>query len=226
MNHKVTNLLDTFKTTDTFAAKYAADFPATTPGGQQFALIHTAVTATANLGANQTSGGEQQDAGNLAKVAARFHLHQDLLAITDAAHTLVLLGTAGLDGKFHMPRSAGDQALLNTARAYATDAVAYTAALTGLGLPADFITHLTADVTAFESAATAANTGQLAQASATGGMEDTAHKAATALHILQTIVRNKYKNDPAKLAEWTVASHVEKHTPVPKPPKTTPPPTP
>jgi hypothetical protein len=26
----------------------------------------------------------------------------------------------------------------------------------------------------------------------------------------------RLKNDPAKLAEWVVASHVEKHTPVPR----------
>lgn len=44
-----------------------------------------------------------------------------------------------------------------------------------------------------------------------------------ALHVLNTLVRNKYKNDPAKLAEWTTASRVEKHTPVPKAkPATTP----
>jgi hypothetical protein len=27
-------------------------------------------------------------------------------------------------------------------------------------------------------------------------------------------VKNQYKNNPAKLAEWAVARHVEKHTPV------------
>ena len=48
----------------------------------------------------------------------------------------------------------------------------------------------------------------------TGGIDDTTHKAAVALHVVDTIVRNKYKNDAAKLAEWTIASHVEKHTPV------------
>jgi hypothetical protein len=28
------------------------------------------------------------------------------------------------------------------------------------------------------------------------------------------IVRNTCKNNPARLAEWTTVSHVEKHTPV------------
>jgi len=32
-------------------------------------------------------------------------------------------------------------------------------------------------------------------------------------------VPNIYKNNPAKLAAWATASHVEKHTPVPRPPK-------
>jgi hypothetical protein len=39
------------------------------------------------------------------------------------------------------------------------------------------------------------------------------------------VVKNIYKNNPAKLAEWATTSHVEKHMPVPraKPaPETTP----
>jgi hypothetical protein len=33
---------------------------------------------------------------------------------------------------------------------------------------------------------------------------------------MNTVVKNTYKNNPAKLAEWATASHVEKHTPVPR----------
>ncbi len=65
--------------------------------------------------------------------------------------------------------------------------------------------------------------GQAAQGGATGGIDDTTHQAAVALHIVDTVVRNKYKADPAKLAEWVIASHVEKHTPAKK---VTPAPTP
>jgi len=45
------------------------------------------------------------------------------------------------------------------------------------------------------------------------------------LHVLNTVVKNTCKNNPAKLAEWATASHVEKHTPVPRA-KPTPSPTP
>jgi len=54
-------------------------------------------------------------------------------------------------------------------------------------------------------------------------LESAAHQAAVALHVLNTIVKNTYKNNPSRLAEWATASHVEKHTPVPRLPKPAPP---
>jgi len=219
MKKKINSLVATFKTVDAFGIKYAADFAPASLGGQQFALVHAAVPMTAGLGATQVSGKEQTHSAVLAKVAGRFHLHDDMIGITNAAHSLVLLGNTGLAGKFLMPHNNGDQALLNSARAFAADAVAFTAQFISVGLPATFITQLNADITDFETAVTTKGTARGAQAGATGGLADTAHQAAVALHVLNTIVKNTYKNDPAKLAEWATASHVEKHTPVPRPPK-------
>jgi hypothetical protein len=71
------------------------------------------------------------------------------------------------------------------------------------------------DTTAIEAAISTKGTGAGAQAGATGGLEDATHKAAVALRVLNTVVKNTCKNNPAKLAEWAAASHVEKHTPVP-----------
>jgi hypothetical protein len=219
MEQKISSLVATFKTVDAFGIKYAVDFPAASLGGQQFALVHTAVTSTAGLGATQVSSGEQTHSAVLAKVAGRFHLHDDMIAITNAAHSLLLLGNTTIAGKFLMPHSNGDQALLNSARAFASDAVAFTAQFTSVGLPATFITQLNADITAFEAAVTTKGTALGTQAGATGGLENAAQQAAVALHVLNTIVKNTYKNNPSRLAEWATASHVEKHTPVPRPPK-------
>jgi len=216
MKQKISSLVATFKTVDAFGIKYAADFSPTSLGGQQFALVHAAVPLTAGLGATQVSGGEQTHSAVLAKVAGQFHLHDDMIGITNAAHSLVLLGTDGLAGKFLIPHNNGAQALLNSARAFAADAVPFTAQFTSVGLPATFITQLNADIADFETAVTTKGAALGTQAGATGGLEDAAHKAAVALHVLGTVVKNTYKNDPAKLAEWATASHVEKHTPVPR----------
>jgi hypothetical protein len=215
MKQKISSLESALKTTDAFGIKYAADFLAASLGGQQFALIHTAVPLLSGLGATQVSGTEQTYSAILAKVAGRFHLHDDMIGITNAAHSLVLLGTDGLAGKFLMPHSNGDQALLNSARAFAADAVAFQAQFVSVGLAATFITQLGTDITAFEAAISTKGAALGTQVGATGGLEDAAHKAALALHVLKTIVPNIYKNNPARLAEWATASHVEKHTPVP-----------
>jgi hypothetical protein len=223
MEQKANSLLATFKNVSTFGTKYVADFTAASIGGQQFAIVTNAVTSLGSLGSTQVSGGEQTHAGVLSKAVGRVHLHDDMIAITNAAHSLVLMGNATIAGKFLMPHSNGDQSLLNSARAFQTDAAAFSAALIGLGLPADFITHLGADITAFETAVTAKGAAQSTQGGATGGIADAAHQAAIALHILDTVVKNTYKANPQKLAEWAIASHVEKHTPVPhaKPAATT-----
>jgi hypothetical protein len=224
MEKNAISLLAAYKTTAAYGTKYVADFGPASLGGQQFAIISSAIPATATLASTQVSGSETAHSGVVAKVAGRLHLRADLAAISEAAHSLVLLGTTGLAGKFLMPRGNGDQKLLNTARAHAADAVAFSAPFITLGLPTDFIAHLNADIAALEAAIGTKGAGQTAQGGATGGIEDTVHKAAIALHVVNTIVRNTYKNNPTRLAEWLVASHVEKHTPVPRPPKPTPPP--
>ena len=158
MNQQVTSLTATFKTVASYGTKYAADFPAASLGGQQFALAN-------------------------------------------AAHSLVLLGTAGLDGKFHLPRSGGDQAMLNSARAFQTDAAPFAAQLISLGLPADFLSHLGNDITIFENAITAKGAGVGVQAGATGGLEDTAHKAAIALHVaIRPLLYQVSPTDPLTFA--------------------------
>jgi hypothetical protein len=216
MNLHQNSLLATFKKVADFGKKYAADFPADSVGGQQFAIVAAAVPQTGDLAAQQTSAGNQLQAVVKTKATTYVLLHDDLLAINKAAHTLVLLGTPGLDGKFHMPRSGGAQALLNSARAFQQDAPASSAQMTGVGLDADFLAHLGQHITDYETAITGKGDAQSQQGGATGGIEDATHKAAVALQVLRTVVPNVCKNNAQRLGEWAVASHVEKHTPVPR----------
>ncbi|MCX6895897.1 MAG: hypothetical protein NTZ16_10445 [Verrucomicrobia bacterium] len=198
MELKATSLLTTLKNVSAFGIKYATDFPAASVGGRQFALVTAAVPATSGLGSQQVSGGADYHAAALDIAAGRLHLHDDLLAIADAAHSLVLMGNSGLAGKFLMPHSNGDQALLNTARAFQTEAVAISAQLIELGLAADFLTHLAADIADFESAITAKGAGLAAQGGATGGIAAATRQAAIALHVLDTVVSNTYKKRPCR----------------------------
>jgi len=49
------------------------------------------------------------------------------------------------------------------------------------------------------------------------GNDSPLYGAMVIVRILDGIVRNKYANDPGKLAAWLSASHVEKKKETPKP---------
>ncbi|MFO1487752.1 MAG: hypothetical protein U1F65_04670 [Verrucomicrobiota bacterium] len=203
MEHKITSLINTLKNVDAFGTKYRADFPPASAGGQQFAVVHHTLTHIATR--CDASDREQIHGGVLAHAACRWHLHDDLIAISNAAHSIMLLGNPAIGGKFVMPRSNSDQALLKAARNFAEDAPVFASQFVALGLPANFIRQLTLDTVLFD--------GALAEED---HLAETAHKATIALHVLDTIVKNAYKNDAKRLAEWSMASHREKPVPVKK----------
>lgn len=211
MKKQVIRTLDTLKRVNVFYTNHTADFPATSIGGQQFAKVTAAVTQAGDLGEQQLTAGADAHNSVLSKATLRLLIHDDMAGINRAAHSLSLLGTAGLDGKFAMPHSRGDQKLVNAARSFITEATPFKAQMTQLGLAADFLDTLKTHTDGFETAGSGKAGGKETKAKATAGLGDTAHEAVIALRVLDTIVRNTYKNDAQKLAEWTVASHVERN---------------
>jgi hypothetical protein len=217
MNIHETAILDTVKNVNTFGTTNAADFTATSSGGKQFAIIAAAVPAESDLGAQEVSGQNQMKAGVKSKAVAYKQIYDDLADVAKAAHSLALLGTIeGIGRAFLMPRNHGAQDILSAARAFKKDAQPFAPQFADMGLDADFFTAMDGHITDFENAIAAKGKGKGDLGGGVGGMADTAHQAAIALHVLDTVVRNKYSDDPEKLAEWTIASHVEKHTPVPR----------
>src|ERR1035437_7806766 len=210
MEQASVRLLDTYKRVDAYGIAHAADFPVASFGATQFAKVNAAIPQASTLGGTQSAGGNSAHSAALDKAYDRVLIHHDLSAINHAAHSLALMGTTGLEGKFKITNQHGDQPLLSSARAFATNAAPFTAQFVQLGLPADFITTLTGHITSLETAnTTKAGSGEI-KAGATGGIAQTVHDASIALHILDTVVRNTYRNNPTALAAWVMASHLER----------------
>ena len=160
MEQKISSLVAASKPWTPLASPTPPIFLPASLGGQQFALIHAAVTSTATLGAAQVSGTEQTHSAVLGKVAGRFHLHDDMIGITNAAHSLVLLGTAGLGRKIsHAPQQRRPGPAQFRPRLCRRCRRLLRAHFISLGLAANFITNLNADITDFEAAITAKGTG-------------------------------------------------------------------
>ena len=118
--------------------------------------------------------------------------------------------TPGFAARFHLPHNLTYGTVPGIARAFATDAVPFQAQFVALELPADFIQHLNDDLAAFEGAGGTQQSGDMARSGATVGIGQNLKPALDAARALDTIVRNKYANNPAVLAEWTIASHTER----------------
>jgi hypothetical protein len=131
-----------------------------------------------------------------------------------------------LSAQFRLPRPATYANTLASARSFATNATAMTAAFTGRGLPTTFIADLQAKITAFDSATGGKNDGRASQIGSTAALDAAGAAGLKAVQELRTMMRVHLRPDPHLLAAWQSAARVERSarkkaeasTPTPLPP--------
>jgi hypothetical protein len=143
------------------------------------------------------------------KAAARDELRRDLEAISRTARVMAL-AMPGLENKFRVPRSFSDQALLTTARAFASDALPLKTDFTRRGLPEDFLEDLADDIKAFAQAIAETMQRRGAHVAATAAIDEVIERGVNAARELDVIMRNKFAADPSTLAAWLSASHTQR----------------
>jgi hypothetical protein len=209
MNTVVSRLLETFVRVRAFGEERAASFPTDSLGGEQFNIIAEVVETLNSTITAQTSGKSSVQQATSSRTDAREALRESMQAISRTARVMAL-DIPGLENKFRMPRSGSDQALLYAARAFLGDAEPLKDEFIRHELPATFLEDLRADITNLERAMSRQNTGRGAQVTATASIEQTVERGMNALRRLDAIVRNKFRDDPATLAAWEHARHVER----------------
>jgi len=155
-----------------------------------------------------TSGGSAARQGTVTRAEARGALREDLEAINRTARAMD--DEPGLNEKFRLPRGNNDQQLLSAARAFAADALPLKARFIAHELPADFLEDLDADITALEEAMGDQSGGLGSRVAASAVIDDAIERGTVIARKLDAIIRNKYGNDRATIAEWTSASHTER----------------
>lgn len=191
-----------------FGVDNAGDFPSGV-GAAQFAVVTTVVSETESKSALQAGGFAEAAQQFEVKDTCRENLRDEMSDISRTAKSMEY-EFDGIADKFRFQPNMNDATMLATARAFITEAGPYSANFIAYGLPATFLADLTAAADAFEASFsnTAAATAEHVAATA-----DEAAKVRTGMvivRILDGIVKNKYANDPGKLAAWISASHVEK----------------
>jgi hypothetical protein len=121
------------------------------------------------------------------------------------------LETSGLEDKFRIPRgNVNDVDLLNIARAFAADALPLADGFTEHGLPGNFLEDLNADIEAFERAIDEQQRSKRERVSATAGLDDAVERGVNKVRQLDAVVRNKFRDHLARLAEWETARHTQR----------------
>jgi hypothetical protein len=192
-----------------FGAQRAASFPANTLGGEQFAAVSEVVEALTREATAQTSGVSSVKQATDTRAAARASLRESLQNIARTARAMAL-DTPGLDNKFRLPRSGSDQALLNSARAFAADATPLKSEFIRHELPASFLEDLQSDITDLEQSIGSQNLNRDSHITATASIDATMERGINAVHKLDAVVRNKFRDDQSTLAAWESARHVER----------------
>jgi len=200
---------ETFVRVRDFGAAHATDFTANSLGHQQFTEIATVINDLNRHAASEVSGHGDARQGTKSRSQARAAVREDLEAIN---RTALVLGNdvPGLEHKFRLPRNHNDKELLNAARAFKADAEPLKAQFIAHEMPSDFLDQLQADIDAFEEAISFHGSGVSSHVAAGAAIDDKVSRGIEIVRKLDPIVRNKYADNPAVLAEWTSASHTER----------------
>jgi hypothetical protein len=192
-----------------FGLEHAADFAPTSFTTQLFTNLGSYIAELEGHDASHSSSTGKSRQGTTTRGQARQTLRESLEAISRTARAMSG-NVPGLDDKFRVPRGENDQALLTAARAFAADAAPFSTQFIAHEFPADFLAELNADIADLESAIGGQASGRGQGVAANAAIDDMIDKGVATVRQLDAIMKNKYSNNPAVLAQWISVSHVER----------------
>jgi hypothetical protein len=206
---------------DVFGQDNAQLFPAGTRGAALFKTVHDCLTQAQTLAGQQDSGARTRQQNTQTKAVLRETLRAMIKRMSDTAIGMDF-DSPGLAAMFRLPRRT-DAQLVSAARAFLLHGEPLKDEFIKNELPADSFDQLRQLLARFETATSEQARGSAQKVNATAGIAETLAQAVRAVKQLAPIVRNKLQNNPAALATWESASHVERAPKTKKPaPKPTP----
>ncbi len=203
-----------------FGVENSAMIAANTIAAAKFAVIETFADQLIAMGELRTTAAQTKCSKTVQRKMYRGEVKTDLSLMAKTA-TAIKKVNPDFDNVFKVPHdNLNDATLLETARAFHTAASlpAVKKLFTGFALENDFLEDLAADTAGFEAAISEQDTANRARVGANADIDGMLPEVLQAVSVLKVVVPNMFRNDRAKLAEWTSASHVEKASAKPKTP--------
>lgn len=192
-----------------FKAAHESDFPANSIGGQRFAQLDDLVEKIDLYGTQQAQERGAAKAITEAKGVLREEIIRQMKAIRETAIS-VEAQQPGISQNFLMPASKSNESLIEAARAFVATATPLKPLFLSREMPENFLEVLTNTIQSFEEAVNNHNTHIGNRSAARMLVDEVCSQVIELRRELYPIVRNKYQNDPEKLALWETASHLER----------------
>jgi hypothetical protein len=194
---------------DLFMDESAEDFPANSKGGVLALSLKGEVVNLNALSVARSAGASKRQQGTAGRRRTRTSLRELVEAVVDTAQT-ASRERADIRGIFDLTgKDRSDLTLIATARLFATNAAPLVGLFVEFGLPPTFIGDLRAGADSLENYMSLQEAGLGEGVSTTVSAEETYQRIADLIERLDTVVRNKYRDNPVKLAAWERARRLE-----------------
>jgi hypothetical protein len=195
---------------DAFMTSNAADFPATGKGGEAAARLKAELARVASLDVAKATAAGTRQRSSTGRRDLRESLRAQVAAVCDTAD-VIGLDHPEVKGLFPRTRADNsDQTLIAVARSYAETAAPLKARFVEYELASDFVERLKADADGLEGQIGQQTEGTGARVNTNASIEDALGRVDDTVERLEVVVGNKYRDDPARLAAWESATHLER----------------
>jgi hypothetical protein len=216
MNSKTVRGQDMLRRVRDFATAETAAFPPATIGGQIFAEIISNLEHLEGHATSQVAGSNVAREGTEQKAIAGEELLEMLMMIRRTSRSLDHT-FPGVHTKFRVPPHLSASELMAVADHFVTEATPLKTNFIAYGLPANFLDDLNDQIDEVRGALGDQDAGTRMRVTATAGISETLEAAFASVRRVDPIVRNVFRDQPAKLAAWASARHLE-HAPKRKKP--------
>lgn len=194
---------------DLFMDSRAEDFPANSKGGVFAAQLKLELANLSALDVAKTSSASKRQQGTAGRGGMREALRQLVASVADTAKTAAL-DHPDIKGIFTLAgKDKSDQTLIATARAFADAAAPLTGLFVEYGLSSTFVNDLRSNADSLEHYISLQSEGLGSGVNTNATAQETLQRIAELIERLDTLIRNKYRDDHPKLAAWESARHME-----------------
>jgi hypothetical protein len=209
MNNQDTRTYEMYLRAQELGAALAARIPTDSYAVELFARLREKLAQLDAHTTAQSSSKRSVAESGASKKAAREKLRAKLEAISRTARPMEKT-MPGVADKFRAPARLKDQDLLSFARGVAVDAAPLKDEFVKRGLRADFAEDLSAAAADFEQSVSRQIQSTESRVTSTAGVKRLLRECADIVRELDPVMRNLFADDPAALAAWESASHVER----------------